>query len=90
MLIGQVIAPAVSTIKHVTMENQKLLMIQPMMADGHIPDGDPIVAIDQIGAGAGQSVIVTSDGRYARQLVHAKATPVRWAVVGIADEQTHG
>ena len=85
MLKGRVVAPAVATIKHSSMANQKLLVIQPVMADGIQPDGDPIVAIDHLGAGVGQMVVVTSDGAFARQLVDADATPIRWTVLGIED-----
>lgn len=87
MLKGTVIAPVVSSIKHASMEHQKLLLIQPCMADGVQPDGDPILALDCVGAGIGDSVIVTSDGRFARELVQATATPVRWTIIGIVDEQ---
>lgn len=85
VLKGIVIGPAVSTVKHASMNRQKLLLVQPLMADGQRPDGDPLVSIDAIGAGVGQTVVLTSDGRYARQVVDAKATPVRWTVLGIED-----
>lgn len=86
MLIGRVIGIATSTVKHATLERQKLLVIQPSMADGETPDGDPVLAIDTIGAGRGDRVVISSDGRYARELVSAKATPIRWSVIGIDDE----
>ena len=88
MLRATVVAPVVSTIKHASMSNQKLLLLQPLMADGKQPDGDPIVALDSVGAGSGDTVVVTSDGRFARELVVDKATPVRWTVVGIEDGMT--
>ena len=69
------------------MARQKLLVIQPLLADGVRPDGDPIVAIDAVGAGTGHKVVLTSDGKFARELLQAKATPVRWSVIGIEDER---
>ena len=87
MLTGRVIGTAVSTVKHASMERQKLLVIQPLLAGGAQPDGDPIVAIDAVGAGIGHLVLLTSDGKFARELVNAKATPVRWSVIGIEDER---
>jgi ethanolamine utilization protein EutN len=87
MLWGRVVGTAVSSIKHSSMNRQKLLIVQPLMADGRHPDGDPLVAVDSVGAGVGERVILTSDGRYARQWLDAPATPVRWAVIGIEDER---
>lgn len=68
------------------MEGCKLLVIQPLMSDGIRRDGDPIVAIDQLGAGIGETVILTSDGQGTREMLGVEATPVRWAVLGIRDE----
>jgi ethanolamine utilization protein EutN len=87
VLLAQVVGTAVATVKHASMDRQKLLVVQPMLADGNQPDGDPFIAIDCIGAGVGESVILTSDGRYAREWLGVNATPVRWAVIGIADEK---
>jgi ethanolamine utilization protein EutN len=68
------------------MDGQKLMLVQPVMADGKSPDGDPQIAIDAVGAGIGQRVILTSDGYGARQMLGVEATPVRWTIVGIDDE----
>ena len=85
MLVGRVIGTATSTVKHDSMQRSKLLVIQPLMADGRRPDGDPLVAVDSVGAGVGEDVILTSDGRFAREWLDIKATPVRWTVIGIQD-----
>ena len=55
------------------------------MADGRTPDGDPLLAVDAVGAGSGETVMITSDGRGARELLKTDATPVRWTVIGIRD-----
>ena len=65
--------------------SQKLLVVQPLMADGRSCDGDPVVAVDGVGAGVGERVVLTSDGRGARELLRARATPVRWTIVAIED-----
>ncbi len=67
------------------MEGQKLLIVQPTLVDGQTPDGIPLVAIDQQGAGIGETVIITSDGHYSRELLGNDNTSVRWTVVGIQD-----
>ena len=85
MQLGRVIGTAVATQKHPSMDGHKLLVIQPQKADGRTPDGDPQVAVDGVGAGVGQDVMITSDGRGAREIVGAENTPVRWTVIGIRD-----
>ena len=85
MQLATVIGNATSTVKHASMEGWKLLLVQPRMVDGQTPDGEPVLAVDGIGAGKGESVLITSDGRFTRELLKAKATPVRWSVIGIAD-----
>ena len=62
-----------------------MLIVQPQLVDGR-PDGDPLIAIDGLGAGRGDRVMITSDGRYGRELLGAEATPVRWTVIGLADD----
>jgi len=85
MLYGKVIGTAVATVKHASMEKQKLLVVQPCMADCRSPDGDPQVAVDGVGAGVGEFVMITSDGAYAREILGVEKTPVRWTVIGIDD-----
>jgi len=85
MLTARVVGTATSTIKHRSMDGCKLLIVQPTMADGKSPDGYPLVALDKIGAGTGERVVITSDGKATRELVNADATPVRWSVIGIED-----
>jgi microcompartment protein CcmK/EutM len=86
MQLALVVGTATSTIKHATMRGQKLLVVQPLMADGKAADGDPQVAVDAVGAGKGQKVMITSDGNYLREILAAEATPVRWSVIGISDQ----
>ena len=85
MLAGRVIGTATSTVKHPSMEGWKLLVVQPLAADGRSPDGDPVLAVDRLGAGRGETVIVSSDGRGTRELLQSDNTPVRWSVIGIRD-----
>lgn len=85
MQIATVIGTATSTVKHPSMEGWKLLVVQPFGVDGKTPDGDPQLAIDSIGAGRGDRIIITSDGKATRELLKNDATPVRWCVMGICD-----
>jgi ethanolamine utilization protein EutN len=85
MQLGRVIGNATATVRHPSMQGWKLLVVQPLASDGQSPDGDPILAVDNQGAGWGEQIIITSDGRAARQLLNNENTPVRWSVVGIPD-----
>jgi ethanolamine utilization protein EutN len=86
MQIALVIGNATSTVKHATMRGQKLLVAQALMADGRTADADPLIAIDTVGAGIGERVVISSDGKFTREFVGADNSPVRWAVIGICDE----
>ncbi|MCH8047484.1 MAG: EutN/CcmL family microcompartment protein [Planctomycetes bacterium] len=85
MQVGTVVGTATSTVKHASMEGWKLLVVQPMLAGGTTPDGDPVLVVDALGAGTGQEVMISSDGKGTRELLGVEATPVRWSVVGIKD-----
>ena len=87
MLVAKVVGTTVSTVKHHSMNGSKLLVVQPLMADRKTPDGYPLVAIDTIGAGTGEAVMITSDGVGTRRMLNADATPVRWSVIGIEDDR---
>ena len=85
MQLGLIVGTATSTVKHSTLRGQKLLVVQPLMADGKAADGDPQIAVDAVGAGKGERVMITSDGKFVRELVKQENTPIRWSVIGIAD-----
>ncbi|MFP6763803.1 MAG: EutN/CcmL family microcompartment protein [Planctomycetaceae bacterium] len=84
MQIAEVIGRATSTIKHPSMDGWRLLIVQPLGIRGQ-DDGDPFIAIDELGSGQGDKVIITSDGKHVRDMVKMDNSPVRWAVLGITD-----
>jgi ethanolamine utilization protein EutN len=86
MQAARVLGNATSTVKHRTLENLKLLICQPLTSDGKSPDGSPLVAVDRFGAGAGELVMLTSDGSAVKEMFSVENSPIRWAVLGILDE----
>ena len=86
MQVALVVGHTSSTVKHRSLESHTLLVTQPLQADGSSPDGPPLLAVDRIGAGAGDRVMLTSDGRAIREIVGVENSPIRWAVLGIVDE----
>lgn len=85
MQVAKVVGTATATVKHPSLNGQKLLLLQPLLADGVTADGHPVLAVDQLGAGRGDYVLMTSDGRSVRELLKNDQTPVRWSVMGIQD-----
>ena len=61
-----------------------MLVVQPLLRDGG-PDGDPLIAIDELGSSAGSDVMITSDGASVREMMDSNNTPVRWAVIAQPD-----
>ena len=86
MQLATVIGNATATTKHPSMEGWRLLVVQPYLADGETADGEPLLAVDSYGAGHGDRVLISSDGRGTRELLGSDQTPVRWMVLGIRDE----
>jgi microcompartment protein CcmK/EutM len=84
MQLANVIGHATSTVKHSSMKGWRLLVVQPLTTDGK-DDGEPLLAIDNLGAGSAHRVIISNDGAGARELVGDRNSPVRWLVVGIVD-----
>lgn len=85
MLLAKAVGTVTATVKHPSLEGWKLLVAQPVMADGQTPDGDPLLAVDGVGARRGDMVMLTSDGRGTRELLGHENSPVRWMVMGIQD-----
>lgn len=85
MTIGRVIGNIVSTIKHPAYDRTKLLLVQPLNMDGE-PDGATMVAIDTVGAGSGELVLVCKEGSAARMVLGMQNPPARSLVIGIIDE----
>ena len=75
MQLGRVVGNVTATIKHPTFQKERILVVQLETATGR-PDGEPILAFDRLGAGRGDRVLVTNDGRALQELLGA-TTPGR-------------
>jgi ethanolamine utilization protein EutN len=84
MQIARVIGTVVSTQKHRKFEGAKLLLVQPLNMDDS-PRGAALLAVDGVGAGVHEKVLVVLEGRAAGEALGRKAAPVDAAVVGIID-----
>ena len=87
MQIGRVIGTLVSSHKHKTFEGAKLLLVQPLNIDD-TPRGVAILAVDGVGAGVDEKVLIVLEGRAAGETLGRKGAPVDAAIVGIVDTVT--
>ena len=84
MQICKVIGTVVATQKHRKFDGAKLLLVQPLNIDD-TPRGNAVLAVDGVGAGVHEKVLVVLEGRAAGEALGKKAAPVDAAVVGIID-----
>ena len=84
MILGRVCGSIVSTIRHPSMDNRRLLVIDRLDSRGE-PTAGYVIAVDMVGAGYGETVIVLDEGNGARQILDYPRAPVRSVVVGIVD-----
>jgi microcompartment protein CcmK/EutM len=83
MIIAKVMGSAVATLKHDLLKTTKLLLISPADVKGNVT-GEPFLAVDLVGAGEGELVIV-SQGSSARVATGQGSSPADAAIVGILD-----
>jgi microcompartment protein CcmK/EutM len=84
MQIARVVGTVVATQKHNAFDGAKLLLVQPLTLDGQ-PRGVALLAVDSLGAGVHEKVLVVMEGRAAGQVLGRTLAPVDAAVVGIVD-----
>jgi len=85
MQIGRVVGTLVATQKHRKLEGAKLLLVQPLTLDDQ-PRGTPLLAVDSVGAGVGERVLIVLEGRAAGEALGRRGAPVDTAIVGIVEQ----
>jgi len=84
MLLARVTGTLVATQKHHKLEGAKLLLVQPLNLDDS-PRGPELLAVDGVGAGVHEKVLIVLEGRAASDAIAQKAAPVDAAIIGIVD-----
>jgi ethanolamine utilization protein EutN len=84
MILARIIGSINSTIHHPGVEYRTLLVAERLDSTGQ-PSGGYLIAIDAIGAGQGETVLILDEGTGARQILADATAPVRSIVVGIVD-----
>jgi len=84
MQICKIIGNVVATAKNRHLVGKKLMLVQPLSLDGKFM-GKELIAIDSVGAGIGDDVLVISEGGSAQIVLQNKKMPVQTVIVGIVD-----
>jgi len=85
MILCKVIGSIVSTVKHYSYKNKKIMLVRPINPDGSLKSGT-MVAIDSVRSGPGDIVLVASEGRSAMEILEFEnREPLRSIIVGIVD-----
>jgi len=84
MLIGRLVGHVVATQKAPSHEGRKILVVQPLDLDGS-DRGEVVLALDAVGAGIGERVLIVTEGFCAMTAVERPNSPIDMAVVGVID-----
>lgn len=85
MILGRIVGSVVSTIHHRIVESHKLLLAERLDERG-VETGGYVIALDAVGAGFGETVLIIDEGNGARQVLEDDRAPIRAVVVGIVDD----
>jgi len=85
VILGRIAGTVVSTVKHPEYVGHKLLVVQPIDPTGR-PNGESFLAVDDVQAGVGDTVLVIREGNGARQIFKRRDFPIRAVIVGIVDD----
>lgn len=84
MIIGRVIGNIVCTQKDENLIGKKMMIVQPLNISTLKTEGSPVVALDSVGAGQGEIVMIVG-GSSARNAANYSKVPVDQAIIGILD-----
>ena len=84
MILARITGSVVSTIHHPIVDGHKMLLAEQLDMNGK-PSGGYLIAMDAIGAGQGETVLILDEGTGARQVLGDSNAPIRSIVIGIVD-----
>ena len=90
MFVGRVTGVVVSTIKHPVLVGRKELLVEPLDPRTLTPSGAAIIALDFVGAGLGETVLVVDEGNAAALVTGLSNPPIRTMILGVIDEVRMG
>jgi len=84
MILGEVVGTVVCTQKDASLKSMKMLLVQPCNVTTLKPESSPLVALDSVGAGMGELVLVVG-GSSARNAAGYSKVTVDQSIIGIVD-----
>jgi len=86
MQLAKVVGNLVSTVKNDALRGKKLMFVQPIDEELK-PFGEELLAVDGVGAGVGDTVLIINEGGSARMITNAtsKYAPIELCIAGIVD-----
>jgi ethanolamine utilization protein EutN len=84
MYIAKVIGKMVSVTKHKSYDSKTLLIVQRLDLNSH-PVGSAIMAIDYIGAGEGDTVLVARTPGLAQEVFQIENAPICELIIAVID-----
>ncbi|MFI5356153.1 MAG: EutN/CcmL family microcompartment protein [Opitutales bacterium] len=85
MILARVDGVIVTTVCHPSMVGCRSIICQPLDETGR-DEGAPILAVDPLGAGQHQRVLISTDGSNTRNYVQDQKSPLRNLIVAVVDE----
>jgi len=85
LILSRVLGNVVSSVQHPVYEGTKVLILQPVQADGKTALGTSFLAVDSVQAGEGDLVLAAREGNAARQVLGTSADPFHAVVLGVVD-----
>jgi ethanolamine utilization protein EutN len=73
---------ATATVRHASLRGARLVLVQPLRS----LTLEPLLALDRLGTAPGDTVVITSDGLAAREMLGDTTSPARWSIAGLIDE----
>lgn len=89
MVLARVEGSVISTVRHSSLKGWRLLICQ-LIDEENRPVDLPFIALDDLGAGKHDRVVVTSDGKSIRDRVGDPYSPARYMIQSIVDPAPAG
>jgi ethanolamine utilization protein EutN len=86
MFLAKISGNVVSTQKNISLKGHKLLLVKKIDLNGNFSDNIDEIALDLIGAGIGDTVLVVKEGDAVQQILGHSNAPVNTMVVAIVDD----
>ena len=84
MILGRVTGTVHATAKNARLEGGRMLVVRPLGLDGKV-HGRPLISLDRVDAGVGDTVLAIREGGSARILYGDDMIPIQGVVVAVVD-----